>query len=286
MDHEPSSVRSSLRSRVGAEALDALLRAPERAVVGFDFDGTLAPIVADPDQARAHPRALTALQGLARHVGTLAVVTGRPAQKAVDYTGLAGAEGLEGLVVLGHYGLERWEPGTGEVVRPPLPPGVAQVRDELPAIVAELAPDAHIEDKGAALAVHTRRSAAPQQAFEALRTPLAALAERAGLTVEPGRLVIELRPRGMDKGAALRGLVSAVPGQGASAVAFFGDDLGDLAAFAAVREMRGQGLPGLLVCSGSDEVEELARQADVVVDGPAGVVAWLESLAAALGHQG
>jgi trehalose 6-phosphate phosphatase len=60
---------------------------------------------------------------------------------------------------------------------------------------------------------------------------------------------------------------------------FIGDDLGDLAAFAAVETLRGAGLPGLLVCSGSTEVTEVAERADLVVDGPAGVAELLQALA-------
>jgi trehalose 6-phosphate phosphatase len=66
-------------------------------------------------------------------------------------------------------------------------------------------------------------------------------------------------------------------------VLYAGDDLGDLPAFAAVEGLRAQGVPGLLVCSGSEEVAELAKRADVVVDGPAGVVRLLRALAARLG---
>ena len=61
---------------------------------------------------------------------------------------------------------------------------------------------------------------------------------------------------------------------------FCGDDLGDVEAFKAVEELRGQGLPGLLVCSASDEQNALADLADVVVDGPAGVLDLLRELAA------
>jgi trehalose 6-phosphate phosphatase len=61
---------------------------------------------------------------------------------------------------------------------------------------------------------------------------------------------------------------------------YAGDDLGDLPAFAAVDKLRSDGVPGLLVCSGSTEVTELAERADLVVDGPAGVVRLLRGLAA------
>lgn len=124
--------------------------------------------------------------------------------------------------------------------------------------------------------MHTRRAADPQAAYDALRGPLAALAERHGLIVEPGRFVLELRPPGIDKGVALAEYVRET---GARSVLYAGDDLGDLAAFAAVEKLRAEGTAGLLVCSGSTEVTELAERADLVVDGPAGVVGLLTALA-------
>ena len=267
---------------VGRAGLDALLARPGRAVVGLDFDGTLAPIVADPEQARAHPDAVPVLAALAPRLASVAVVTGRPASVAVEHGGFAGVQGLEHLVVLGHYGAERWDARTGTVSAPAPHPGVAAVRAELPGIldVTGAGQGTWIEEKGRAVAVHTRRAADPQAAFEALRGPLTDLATRHGLIVEPGRLVLELRPPGMDKGVAL---LEYVRETAAEAVLYAGDDLGDLPAFAAVDKLRTDGIPGLLVCSGSSEVTELAERADLVVDGPAGVVQLLRALTARLG---
>jgi trehalose 6-phosphate phosphatase len=70
--------------------------------------------------------------------------------------------------------------------------------------------------------------------------------------------------------------------RGASVDLFCGDDLGDRPAFAAVRELRAAGIPGVTVCSGSAEVTGIADEADLVVDGPDGVVGLLQSLAAVL----
>ncbi|GHK02802.1 trehalose-phosphatase [Streptomyces sp. NPDC003753] len=262
----------------GRDGLDAILARPERAVLAFDFDGTLAPIVPDPDQARAHPDAVPALAAIAPKVASVAVVTGRPAGVAVRHGGFAGVPGLDHLVVLGHYGAERWDARTGTVTAPAPHPGVAAVRAELPGYLDEIGAwrGTWIEEKGRAVAVHTRRAEDPQAAFEALRGPLADLAARHGLIVEPGRMVLELRPPGMDKGVALSEYVRET---GAESVMYAGDDLGDLPAFAAVAKLRSDGVPGLLVCSGSDEVTELAKRADLVVDGPQGVVQLLGSLA-------
>ncbi|MCF3132898.1 trehalose-phosphatase [Streptomyces olivochromogenes] len=268
-------------TQAGRDGLAALLARPRTAVIGLDFDGTLAPIVADPEQARAHPEAVPALALLAPKVASVAVVTGRPAGVAVRHGGFAGVPGLEHLVVLGHYGAERWEAASGEVSAPPPHPGVAAVRAELPGFLDRIGAwhGTWIEEKGRAVAVHTRRADDPQAAFEALREPLAELATRHGLIVESGRMVLELRPPGMDKGVALLEYVRRI---GAESVVYAGDDLGDLPAFAAVDKLRSDGVPGLLVCSGSSEVTELAERADLVVDGPQGVVRLLRTLAAHL----
>ncbi|MFJ9620996.1 trehalose-phosphatase [Streptomyces sp. NPDC101181] len=265
----------------GREGLSAVLARPDRAVVALDFDGTLADIVPDPEQARAHPGAVSALAALAPKVAAIAVITGRPAGVAVRHGGFADVPGLERLVVLGHYGAERWDAVTGTVHAPAPHPGIHAVRAELPGVLDEFGAwhGTWIEEKGQAVAVHTRRAEDPQAAFESLRGPLGELAARHGLIVEPGRLVLELRPPGMDKGVALAEYVAELD---AGSVVYAGDDLGDLAAFAAVEKLRtgGEGgIPGLLVCSGSGEVPELAERADLLVPGPAAVVDFLAALA-------
>jgi len=281
------------RTTAGRAGLDALLADPSRAVVGLDFDGTLAPIVPDPAEARALPGAVPVLARLAPCLGGVVVVTGRPAADAADLAGFrgsagsagsAGAAGLDGLVVLGQYGAERWDASSGVLTSPPPPPAVQQAREALPGVLADAgAPDGTwVEDKGRALAVHTRRAPDPGAALERLRGPVHALAARVGLHVEPGRLVLEMRPAGMDKGGALTAFVGE---RGARSVLYAGDDLGDLPAYDAVEDLRAQDVPGVTVCSGSTEVAELARRADVVVDGPEGVVALLAALADALGRE-
>ena len=263
-------------TEAGRAGLAALVRTPARALIALDFDGTLSPIVPDPAAAHAHPGAVPALQRLASLVGTLAVITGRAAEAAV---GLGGLDQVPGLIVLGQYGRQRWE--AGDLTTPPVPPGVATARRDLPGVLAAAgAPDGtRTEDKSDALAVHTRQAADPEQALELLREPLAGLAGRTGLEVQPGRMVIELRPPGGDKGAALKDLQAE---RKSAVVMFCGDDLGDRPAFLAVTELRADGIPGLTVCSGSEEVAALADVSDLVVDGPDGVVALLGSLAAAM----
>jgi trehalose 6-phosphate phosphatase len=262
---------------------DAVRDALDGAVVGLDFDGTLAPVVDDPESARLHPAAPGALLELAEVVRAVAVITGRPARQAIamgdlDALGNAMLERGAELFVFGQYGNERWS-ATEQRIRAPRPPaGLATFARELPAVLRKAdAADAWIEEKGLAVAVHTRRMPDPAGALERLREPLAELAARHHLAVEPGRNVLEVRSGDTHKGHALRTFVAE---QAAKAVIFGGDDLGDVEAFEAVRELRAEGLPGLVVCSASTEVPQLVDLADVVVDGPAGVVELLGDLVA------
>jgi trehalose 6-phosphate phosphatase len=268
------------RTKAGRAGLSALIELPGRALIGLDFDGTLAPIVADPAAARADPAATAVLARLSRVAGTVAIITGRPAAEAAEFAGLQAAPGV---IVLGHYGRERWE--DGDLSSPEPPPGLETARAQLPGLLAGAGADAgtFVEYKGQAVAVHTRRAADPEAELERLMAPLALLAERTGLAVEPGRLVIELRPPGSDKGMAIRALAVQ---RSAAAIMYCGDDLGDLPAFGAVRELRAEGTPGLAVCSGSAEVPQLASEADLVVDGPAGVTELLAGLADAFAASG
>lgn len=254
------------RTEAGRTGIETITRDPGGALIGLDFDGTLAPIVADPASAHAHPGATAALTGLAAEVDAVVIITGRPA----GY--VAGELPVPGLTVLGHYGAERWQ--DGRLSAPPPHPGVAVARKRLAAL--DLPEGATIEEKGRSLAVHTRRAADPAAALAALGGPLAELAAGTGLVVEPGRFVLELRPPGMDKGHALLGFAAE---RSARSVWFAGDDLGDATAFDAVERLRREGVPGVTVASASAEVDELAARADLVVPGPDGVITALQELA-------
>ena len=260
----------------GQAGLDAIVAAPAHALIASDFDGTLSPIVADPAAALAAPGASAALARLGAVVGTVAIITGRPAAEAVALGGFAD---VPGLIVLGHYGAERWQ--AGELTAARAPDGIDVARRALPGLLAAAgAPEGtRLEDKGNALAVHTRQTADPEGALARLREPLAVLAASAALTLEPGRFVLELRPPGTDKGAALRALAGE---RAARSELYCGDDLGDLAAFAAVRELRAGGVPGCTVGSRNQESPRVADTADLAVDGPSGVVRLLAALADAI----
>lgn len=264
----------------GRAGLSALLDRPDRAAIAFDFDGVLAPIVEDPAAAVPHPAVVPALVGLGRRVGAVAVITGRPASFVLSREGIGPLTDLPTLTIYGQYGRERWTPDGGYTPAPP-DPRVDEARAYLAELLARPGadPGLFLEDKESAVAVHTRRTADPEGALAALTEPLAGLADRLGLRLEPGKLVLELRPAGVDKGAVLTAFVRE---HDAGCVTYAGDDLGDLAAFAAVEALRAEGVPGVTICSGSPEARVVAERADLVVDGPAGIAALLDELTAAL----
>jgi trehalose 6-phosphate phosphatase len=254
----------------------AVVADPLRTLLAVDFDGTLSPIVSDPAAAVALPEAIAALARIAPQLAAVAIITGRSVSQVVGVSDFDGTAGLERLIVLGNYGSSRWQPQNGEVAGVARTPAIEAAAISLPYTLSELgAGAARIEDKGVALAVHTR--GLTKGTFDRLLPAISRLGMAFGLRVEPGREVIELRPPGIDKGDALRSLVAEFDPR---VVVFAGDDLGDLAAFAAIDAM--PRVDGFKVYSASAEQPSLAAHADVVVDGPEGIATWLEDLADAL----
>jgi trehalose 6-phosphate phosphatase len=268
-------------SEEGERKYAALVRAAAETIVGLDFDGTLAPIVEDPEQAHIHPDAGAVLVDLAAQVLAVAVVTGRPARQALDLGGLEsvgnaiGDAGKE-LYLFGQYGNERWSSTNRRVIGPRPPHGLATFIAELPRLLRRLgSEDVHIEEKGLAVAVHTRRVDDPDATYDELLPALRELASRHDLVVEPGKQVIEIRSPGMDKGIVVRRLVDELRAGG---FVFVGDDLGDVEAFEAVATLAKEGLATLLVCSASSEESALVPLSDVLVHGPEGVLELLSQL--------
>jgi trehalose 6-phosphate phosphatase len=270
-------------SAEGERRYAALVRVAASTVVGLDFDGTLSPIVEDPTAAYIHPEAGRVLVDLAEQIAAVAVVTGRPARQALELGGLdevgaAVAEAGKELYVFGQYGNERWSSSHRRVVSPRPPRGMASFLGELPRTLREAgAADAYVEEKGLAVAVHTRRLDDPEAAFRRLLPVLDELARRRDLVVEPGRNVIEVRAPGMHKGLVVATIVEELAPGG---LLFAGDDLGDREAFEAVAGLAREGLPTLLVCAASQEESALVELSDVVVDGPGGVLDLLRRLTA------
>jgi trehalose 6-phosphate phosphatase len=257
-----------------AQIVADLARDPGRTLIALDFDGTLAPIVADPKDSRPLPQTLTTLVTLARRGNDLAVITGRDALTVVA---LGGLDAVPGLLVAGLYGAETWQDGI--LSSPPEPDSMRALRQRLPRLVEAdgIDPRVWIEDKRLSLVVHGRLTGEAERALDPLREPIATLGAELGLEVHPGRGVIELRLPGYDKGAALRRLVARLTPR---AVLFAGDDVGDLPAFDVIGGLREDGLSAWGVGVASADVPQLAAAADVLVDGPEGVLKLLQRVAA------
>ena len=232
--------------------LDVVRGALWRAAVVLDFDGTLAPIVDDPDAAAPLEGAVEVLAALAPRVLRLAIVTGRP--EAFVRERLP----VDGLQVVGLYGLEG---------APPVP---AAVRSAVATAVSS-EPGAHVEDKGSSIAVHVRRAVDPDGAEARLRPAVAAIARDAGLVIREGKRVLELSPPGAGKAAAMPALCAD-----AAAALLAGDDLADAEAFAAAADL---GVPLVRVAVlGPETPDELVGVSELMVDGPEGLLDLLRSL--------
>jgi trehalose 6-phosphate phosphatase len=239
---------------VSGDPLDPIRDRLARAAVIVDYDGTLAPIVMRPEDAVPLPGAADVLAALAPRVRTLAIVTGRPEAFVRDRLP------VDGLEVVGLYGLE----------------GAPRVDDALRDAVVRAAgtEGASVEDKGASLAVHLRRAPDPEGAEARLRPILASIAVDAGLVVRDGKRVLELSPPGEGKADAVRGLV-----EGADAVLIAGDDVADAEAFRALDDVAASGVWVVRVAVlGSEVPEELERAADLVAEGPEGLLDLLRTL--------
>lgn len=246
--------------------LDALLDDPAQAGLFTDFDGTLAPIVDDPESVEPLPGAVDVLARLAPRMGVVGVISGRPVDVLLRHLGAAD------LQLFGLHGLERAEGGQ-PVARPDAEEWRAAIDEAAAGAERELAGVADVERKGLAITIHYRRN--PTGADETRRWA-EQTAESTGLGLHPARMSYELRPpvphgKGVTLESAAKGLRAAC---------FFGDDWGDADAFDALDRLADGGVRTVRIGVRSEEApDELLERADVVVDGPEGVVAMLEALA-------
>jgi len=259
---------------IGVDATIAALAArPDRTALLVDFDGSLAPIVERAADARPLPEVTPVLERLARGMGRVAVVSGRP----VAF--LARMLAVDGVELVGHYGLERSVDGS-YTVDPRVEPYLVAVAAATRELEARFGPALVEQKSGISVVAHWR----PEPALEPEMVALAHdLAVRHGLAEWPARFAVELRPPvAVDKGDATRALVD-----GFEAAAFAGDDRGDLPAFAelaraaADRRLRRAVRIGV---HSSEAPPELAAAVDVLVDGPAGLVGLLARLADEIGE--
>lgn len=258
-----------------AEALWPLTGDPAHAAVLCDIDGTLAPIVDRPADARVPERVSRLLGELGRSYACVACVSGRAAREARRIVG----EGS--IVYAGLHGAEMLAPGEA---RARLAPAVAAWEGRVRSFAAERDTETlrrlgiRIEDKGPIAAFHWRQ-APDEEAARAQLRGVARAAEAAGLATQTGRKVLEVRPPvPIDKGQAVRELVAS---SGARAALYGGDDATDLDAFTALDALVAAGGLDAAVRVGVRSAEgppAIVARADLAVDGPAGFARLLERL--------
>lgn len=202
-------------------ALVRVARTP-RLLVACDYDGTLAPIVADPQRATPVPESVTALRSLAGlPATTTAVISGRALRDLAVLSRLPAEVHL-----IGSHGSE-FDIGFIHDLTPNQKELHEKLRIELGALV-DGRPGVGLEVKPASVAVHVRQASA-EIAQEILDAVLEGLQRWPGVTTTEGKRMVELSVVRGDKGAALDALRHQV---GATAAVFLGDDITDERAFA------------------------------------------------------
>lgn len=249
---------------------------PAHAAILTDVDGTLAPIVQRPEEAAVPPSTTELLARISRVYGLVGCVSGRRAEEARRLVG------LDDIAYAGNHGLELLLPGEAA---PRLDPSLQGRERDAAEFISGMgdasiaAAGLRLEDKGPIQALHWR-GAKDERGAEAHAHELATAAGRAGLELRWGRKVLELRPPGGGgKDAAVAALLAT---DGMTSAVYAGDDRTDLDAFRRLRELREGGELETAVCVGILSEEgppEIAEEADMTVDGPAGWLALLEALA-------
>jgi trehalose 6-phosphate phosphatase len=266
---------------VVAACMEVLRQAPSAVVT--DIDGTVSAIAPTPAEAMVDPGAKAALALLAERLTAVAVVSGRAPQDGVAMVG------LPELIYVGNHGLERiargtpWTHPVAAAAQPAIAAALAEI--EIAARAAADVPWLLIENKGVTGTVHYRL--APDQiAAAALLEPLAlAAADRHGLRLTSGRMIFEVRPAlAVNKGTAIRELAQDLDLRG---IVFFGDDVTDVDAFRALRELREAGEAATLRVGvlGPDTSPAVLAEIDMSVVGVPACAATLIALAARLAEE-
>jgi trehalose 6-phosphate phosphatase len=229
-------------------------RAHERCALFLDYDGTLTPIVEDPEAARLSPAVHHVLRTLVRHPRYwVAIVSGR------SLADLRGRVAEEGLYLAGNHGLEiegpsmRFDHPEGRRLSPHL----KALRHALQRDLHEIA-GAWVEDKGLSLSVHYRR--VPEdlvpEVQERVRRRVAPAVEAGLCVLRSGKAVLEVRPHvPWHKGEAVRWILTQLRRQDPAAGVlplYLGDDDTDEDAFRAL------GSEGIGIVVGRDRLHSTA----------------------------
>ncbi|KOC88793.1 trehalose-phosphatase [Winslowiella iniecta] len=225
----------------------------------FDVDGTLAAIKPRPDEVSIPASVRRTLQSLsALSHGAVALISGRPVEQ------------LDGLAapfhapLAGVHGAERRD-ATGELHRISLPDEVVKQLHETLSSNINNWPGTQLETKGMAFALHYRQAEHYQP--QILQLAESMVKRFPMLALQPGKCVVELKPKGIDKGAAIRAFMQEAPFAGRIPL-FIGDDLTDEAGFRVVNAMNGLSVK---VGEGSSDARFRLKDVDEVYS-------WLEQM--------
>jgi trehalose 6-phosphate phosphatase len=237
------------------EALAPLRADPAHAAILLDIDGTLAPIVRHADDAAVPERTRVLLIALAKRYAVVGCISGRRSTTARQMVGIGS------IAYAGNHGSELLLPGSSDVEIDP------ELAAHEPAV------------RRFAAAVYTPELQKLRVRSEDKRA-IAEQAQEAGLAIHWGRKVLEVRPPvDIHKG---RGVQRLLEDRDIAVGLYVGDDMTDLDAFGGLRDLVQEGRLGAAVCVGvrSEETpDELEAGADLLVDGPDGVVELLRALA-------
>lgn len=204
----------------------------DEATLFLDLDGTLIELADRPDDVCAGDRVTALLMELQRKLeGRVAIVSGRSLQQIDAILGKAATD----LAISGSHGCEhRWN---GILARPVRPQSL-DVAAVCMRLFAQDRPGVLVEEKSFGVALHFRM--APEAAVAAHRLA-EELSDELDLAVQDGKMMVELRVVGGDKGRAVRRFMSRAPMAGTMPV-FAGDDMTDETGFEAVRQLGGHAI--------------------------------------------
>jgi trehalose 6-phosphate phosphatase len=197
----------------------------------LDFDGTLVDLAPQPDAVVVPSGLVATLDALSQYLGgALALISGRPIEQ-ID----AFMKPLQ-LPVAGVHGTERRR-ADGDVKLLSTHP-LQGVEDAVAALAAQH-PQLRVEHKRGSVALHYRQ--APELECLCLRAMEAAVEDSPGLTLLRGKMVVEAKPGGANKGGAIEAFMQEAPFAGRQPV-FVGDDFTDEVGFATVQRLHGLGI--------------------------------------------
>jgi trehalose 6-phosphate phosphatase len=241
-----------------------------------DIDGTISQVARTPIEAIIGESPRASLRALSSTVAIVGVITGRGAADAARMLG------LDGSVIIGNHGYERLHGGE-RLIHPSAlgsRASVATCTDLLGRIVGATPSlgNVVIENKDLSASVHYRLVEDQGRTVELLRTLVEGIAELHDLKVTEGKLVLEVRPKGVvNKGTAIHDVSTEL---GLAGVVYLGDDVTDVDAFLALRTLRSTEVETLSIGIVSPETHAVVLEsADHLVQGVEGCIALLAGVA-------